>query len=190
MPAKRSNPQKLTHEKNVTPPKAIKPSASKLVISDNGNRMRISSSVATKLAEHVEAYFKCQFSHNIDDNYSASSIHVVANQDNNGRVLSASEKLDVLGDFCQFLDDATKMTITDVAKQYGRVTDALDKHNTIEDGTNARRQNIHFSLVPINGQAKCSKHRRLPRIHGYYSEGGVFIVTRLDWAHRFHQKKR
>lgn len=87
--------------------------------------------------------------------------------------------------FGKFMDDAVRMTMTEVETKYGRVPDKRDGTFDPESGTEVPIE--HYCLYE-NG----TPGRKLVdsiRLHGYTrTNGGYFVVTRLDWFHDYHSK--
>lgn len=150
-------------------------------LTDTGNRIFISKKVAMKLSEANQAYFKCQFDGiNIQNNFNIMSIDYI-NHPSRDRKLTSKEKGTLLRALCNFIDRAIEMTITDVEREFGRPNDdKMDFTNDI-DGNGKKVQLKHFAI----GHEGLSK---AARIHGFYNNKDVFIIKRIDWNHRFHQK--
>ena len=150
-------------------------------LTDIGNRISIPKKAAMKLAEANRAYFRCQFdSAYIQNGYSIMSIDDVKHPDFD-RKFKDGEKKYLLRTLCSFIDRAIGMTITDVEQEFGRPNDdKMDFTNDI-DGDGEKVQLKHFAM----GHEGLSK---VARIHGFYNSNDVFIIKRIDWNHRFHQK--
>lgn len=134
----------------------------------------------TLLTKEIKKYFKILFSYKIEDEYKLSTINTVKHPDYN-RAFYAKEKAKLYKAFCNFIEDTTTMTYTEVERIYGRKRDENDKAIDTEFD-NEEFPIDHYSLAK-NGIGKKA------RIHGYLRDG-VFVVRRIDWGHHFHEDKK
>lgn len=82
------------------------------------------------------------------------------------------------------MDDALKMTISEVEEKYKRPSDTRDA--TFDPETETEVQVEHLCLYKEGDQPRLSDS---VRIHGYFrTNGGYFIVTRMDWFHDKHKR--
>ena len=135
---------------------------------------------AALLTRASSSYFKILFDYRIEDNYKLSTIDSVINC-KSGKKFSRNEKLQLYRAFCGFIESTTNMTYTEVDECYGRTRDQSDIATDIEFG-NEEFPIDHYQMAK-NGIGKYA------RIHGYI-RNQVFIVKRIDWAHRFHESKK
>lgn len=138
----------------------------------NAEKTRIS-----QLTNQHSEYFKVILSHQIENNYCFKSIH-----GGKGSRLSKGLKVKLYSALGKFLDDSTKMTITDVEDKHGRTTDRHDATLDPESGTKVEVE--HLALFAEGDAPTPSDSIRL---HGYFrTNGGYFVVTRVDWFHGYH----
>lgn len=132
----------------------------------------------TLLTKEIKKYFKILFDYKIEDEYKLSTIDTIKHPDYD-RLFYTKEKVKLYKAFCEFIEKATNMTYTEVEKAYGRKRDGNDKAIDTEFD-NEEFPIDHYSLAN-------SGIGRKARIHGYLRDG-VFVVRRIDWGHRFHEK--
>lgn len=150
-------------------------------LTDVGNRILIPKKAAMKLAENNRAYFRCQFDSNIQEGYNIMSLDNI-NHPDLGRPFNEQEKQTLLRALCGFIDKAITLPITEVEKQYGRPYDDKMDFTKDIDGDGEKVQIKHYAI----GKGKLSK---ITRIHGFFNSQDVFVISRIDWNHRFHQKQ-
>lgn len=149
-------------------------------LTDVGNRIVVPKKIAMNLSEANRAYFKCQFDGNMYEGYNIMSIDEATHPEFKDRLFKDGEKKYLLRAFCNFIDTVTGLPITEVEEEYGRVDDKMDYTNDI-DGDGERVQIKHFAI----GHEGLSE---IARIHGFYNSRDVFVIRRVDWNHRVHQK--
>ena len=131
------------------------------------------------LTDQINECFKILFDYRIDEDYKISTIDTIKHPYKN-RPLDKLEKAKLYKDLCLFVEDATNMTYTEVEEKYGRKRDKIDKAVDILSPEEEFSMN-HYSLAKTGIGKKA-------RIHGFLREG-VFVVKRIDWGHRYHEKK-
>lgn len=131
------------------------------------------------LTNEINKYFKLLFDYKIEDKYQLSTINIVKHPEED-RCFTEEEKYELYKALCNFIEDATNMTYTDVETKYGRKRDKNDI--AIDTEYNSEEFPIdHYSLSE-DGIGN------IARIHGYLRDG-VFVVRRIDWGHHFHEKQ-
>jgi hypothetical protein len=132
----------------------------------------------SQLTNEHSAYFKVILSHQITRRFNFNSMRSRA-----GVNISPEDSLSMFRAFGKFLDDSIKLTITEVETKYGRIPDVSDGTFDPDSGKDVQVQ--HMCLYP-----KGSTSRGVAdgvRIHGYIrTNGGYFVVTRMDWFHDYH----
>lgn len=133
----------------------------------------------SQLTTHHSAHFKVIFSHQLENGYCFSELHRYKQREG----LNNRDVMNIFRAFGRFFDDSLKLSITDVENKYKRPADSAD--GTYDPETGDTVQVEHFCLYPTgaspNGAADSV------RIHGYFrTNGGYFVVTRLDWFHAVH----
>jgi hypothetical protein len=138
----------------------------------NAEKARIS-----QLTSQHSEYFKLIISHQIENRYCFGSIHK-----RNGSRIDNDAKLILYGALSRFLDNSIKMTITDVENKYKRIPDRRD--GTHDPETNTSVEIEHLALY-TEGESPTNSDGI--RLHGYFrTNGGYFVVTRVDWYHDYH----
>lgn len=141
----------------------------------NSEKLRIS-----KLTNDHSAHFKIILSHQIEQGFAFGKLL----KGKGGNQLKHVELVKIFTAFGKFLDDCTRLTITEVEKKYGRTTDTSD--GTYDPDTESSVQVHHFCLFTPN--AKPNGLSDSVRLHGYFrASGGYFVVTRFDWFHDYHK---
>lgn len=127
------------------------------------------------------AHFKVILSHQIDTLYDFSSLH----KGKRGRKRpSRQHTIEIFRALGQFLDETTRLTITEVEAEYGRPTDTHDGTYDPEAGREVQVE--HLCLYAKDATPRQSYDSI--RLHGYFrTNGGYFVVTRLDWFHDYHK---
>lgn len=134
------------------------------------------SKINALTANHSE-YFKVLFSYQINKKYSFNSLF-----HNNGKKLTNKQLLLIYKALGNFVDKTVGMTITDVEKIYGRPAFKID--TCIDPDTNEQCPVQHLCL--FDDPKGVRKFSDSVRLHGYFKpDGGYFVVTRLDWHHKF-----
>lgn len=132
-----------------------------------------------KLTKATDSYFKILFDYSIEERYKISSIETALHP-NGSRVFNEQEKAELYKAFCNFIEESTNMTFTDVQKKYGRTPDANDK------AVDSRFSNEEFPMEHYS-MSKTGLGS-IARVHGYIRES-IFIVKRIDWGHAYHKKR-
>jgi hypothetical protein len=131
----------------------------------------------SRLTNPPESYFKLVFSHQIEPQYDFASLSSC------NPALQPSEVMEVLKALGKFMDEATKMPITDVESTYKRSPYRSDA--THDPVLNIDVRVEHFALYPSNTpSSSMRRHIDRVRVHGYFRVDN-FIVLRLDWQHSF-----
>ncbi len=133
----------------------------------------------TLLTNQIKSYFKILFDYRIDEDYKISSISAVKHPRNSSRTFDKSEQAELCIALCNFIEDATGMTYTEVDEKYGRERDETDLAHDLEY-PDEEFPMVHYRLA-TKGIGKFA------RIHGYIFNGS-FVVKRIDWGHHFHEK--
>ena len=134
----------------------------------------------TLLTKQINERFKILFDYRIEENYKISTIDIIKHPYKN-RYLNKMEKANLYKDLCLFIEDATNLTYTEVEEKYGRKRDKMDKAVDILFPEEEFSMS-HYSLAQT-GIGKTA------RIHGFL-RNGIFVVKRIDWGHRYHQKAK
>lgn len=143
------------------------------------NKVNTEESRILQLTSEHSAHFKIILSHQIENSFSFGKLV----KGKNGKQLKRPDLIKVFTAFSKFLDDCTKLTISEVEEKYGRTTDRRD--GTYDPETKRPAQVQHFCLFPR--EAKPDQLCDAVRLHGYFRDtGGYFIVTRFDWFHDYH----
>lgn len=148
-------------------------------INDLANRIKFPKNLKKlPLSDDASRYFRCVFSRQIEEDYSLSSLDSMAGP--NGKPLSKWQKNELRRILFDFLEVCTHKTISEINAEYGRSDDAGDAVYDAED--EAVFQTKHYGLCPkgYNGYGDFA------RIHGHYNENADFILTKIDWGHRYH----
>ncbi len=139
----------------------------------NNEERRIS-----RLTAPHDTLFKLIISHQIESKYCFNSVHNRA-----GKTTTMRDKVQLLSALGRFLDNATKLSISEVENKYRRTPDHSDETYDPETGTKVKVE--HFCLYT---DTNTPKNIDSVRVHGYFRTNGYFIVTRLDWFHNVHKK--
>lgn len=132
------------------------------------------------LSDDASRYFKCVFSRQIEEEYNLSSLDLV--KDSDGKRLNKWQKNELRRILFDFLAICTRKTISEVNAEYGRSDDAGDAVYDTEDETVFPTK--HYNLCPKG----YSGYGNFARIHGHYNENADFVLTRVDWGHRYHHR--
>lgn len=139
----------------------------------NAEEQRIS-----QLTNSHDAHFKVIVSHQIEPNYKFGSLNT-----NPRRRLTNADTGKVYKALGKFLDESTKLTITEVETGYLRYSDPRD--GTYDPETKSKAQVHHLCLYKKGAVVNRLTDR--VRLHGYFRNNGYFVVTRLDWHHLVHR---
>lgn len=136
-----------------------------------------------RLTKEAEAYFRIAFDYQLEPRYNFSSISAVLHPNcyigsEPNRTLTDAEKLELFNAFSKFVEDSVTMTYNQVEEKYGGHPPDKDDRK-IDDGEECSA--FHYQMA-VDGLGKTA------RIHGHI-KNGHFVVTRMDWSHRFHTKK-
>lgn len=134
----------------------------------------------SQLTNKHDAYFKLILSHQIDKKHNFHSIST-----HNKKPVPAKDTLGIFRAFGKFIDESVKLTITDVEKEYRRPTNRHTGTYDPESGTDVQVE--HYCLYKKTDKAR--PIRDGVRLHGYLrTNGGYFVVTKLDWFHSVDKK--
>ena len=132
-----------------------------------------------QLTNEHSAHFKVIFSHQMESGYSFDDLHRYRQREH----LSNNDVMKMLKAFGKFFDDSIRLTITEVEKKYKRPSDPAD--GTYDPEAGDKVQVEHFCLYST--EASPNRRSDSVRIHGYFrNNGGYFVITRLDWFHKYH----
>ena len=138
----------------------------------DAEKLRIS-----QLTSQHDAYFKVIFSHQIEAKYNFQALI------KGKKSLKDKALIQMFTAFGKFFDESIMMTITDVENAFGRKDDKSDGTYDPESGTQVQVE--HLCLYRDGDAPQGSDSVRL---HGYFrTNGGYFVVTRLDWFHNKHK---
>jgi hypothetical protein len=133
----------------------------------------------SQLTNQHTAHFKVIFSHQLESNYGFGTLHRYRQRER----LDSQAVTKVLKAFGKFIDDSVRLTITEVENKYKRQPDSADGTYDPETGTEVQVE--HFCLYPTGAAPNGASDS--VRMHGYFrTNGGYFVVTRLDWFHTYH----
>lgn len=135
----------------------------------------------SKLTNKHSAHFKVILSHQIENGFTFETLH----RKKNKYKYKDKDVLAIFRALGKFIDDSIKMTITEVEDKYKRTVDSSDGTFDPETGTTVQVEHLCLYLDSDNP-------RPAPdgvRLHGYFrTNGGYFVITRLDWFHTVHKK--
>lgn len=144
------------------------------------NKISIEQSRISQLTNDHSAHFKIILSHQIEKNFTFGRLL----KGNGGNALKHTELIKIFTAFGKFLDDCTRLTITEVEKKYGRTADTSD--GTYDPETDSSVQVYHFCLFASDASPNGLSDS--VRLHGYFrASGGYFVLTRFDWFHDYHK---
>ncbi len=137
--------------------------------------------ISTLTNEH-SAHFKVILSHQIHKKFNFNSVF-----EKKGVKTSSSDLMNIFKAFGRFIDDSVRLTMTEVESKYGRKLDRGDGTFDPESGTKVQVE--HLCL--FDKEALPNGKSDSVRIHGYSrTNGGYFVITRLDWFHGVHKITR
>ena len=142
--------------------------------------LNINAESMVNLTAKVDAHFKILFDYSIEEDYRISSIDDISHPYKKYRKLNKKEKSKLYRSLCLFIEEATAMTYTEVDEKYGRTRDQSDMVRDIMY-PNEEFPMIHYKIAN-------SGIGSVARLHGYL-RNSVFVVRRMDWGHRFHNRK-
>lgn len=143
-------------------------------------RISTEQSRISQLTNDHSAHFKLILSHQIEQSFTFGRLL----KGKGGKQLKHVELVSIFTAFGKFLDDCTRLTITEVENKYGRTTD--NKDGTYDPETDSSVQVNHFCLYEPDANPRGLSDS--VRLHGYFrSSGGYFVVTRFDWFHDHHK---
>ena len=126
-------------------------------------------------------YFKIIFSHQIEQKYRFKALH---GKPKDGEKLTAEEKHKVFYALGLFMDQTIGMTMTDVEEAYGRQPYRSD--GSFDPDNQKAVEVSHLALFRKNDPKPADPVVDSVRLHGYFRpSGGYFVITRLDWFHKF-----